>query len=425
MRRRVLVVFPTSWDERQFAALPEELRARYELVYDEPRDDDVRWDLDVNAWIEARARRWRGELDGVFSSSDYPGALAAAVLAAELALPGAPPASVLRASHKYQSRLLQRALAPAAVPRFALFDPRDERSWPPPADFPCFVKPVKASFSLFARHVLDRDALRVLAESTALGDFQSYYVRLFEELALRHADFEPAAHLFLAEEPLRGAQVTVEGWVQGGVARVLGIVDTSFHAGTPSFARFDYPSQLPAVVQARMASLACEMALAHGLEGTLFNLELFYDAAQERIAIIELNPRLCGQFCDLYAKVDGLSGLALALALACGEVPDVPRRAGPFAHAASVPLRTFESVRVRRAPGPAEQRAVEARFPGTLVWSEVARGTELVVGPEVEDGASVRYGVVNLGARSRAEVADAFAAVRQALAHELEPLGSG
>lgn len=421
--RRVLVVFPTSWDERQFAALPQELRARYELVYDEPRDDDVRWDLDVNAWIEARARRWRGELDGVLSSSDYPGALVAAVLAAELGLPGAPPASVLRAAHKYQSRLLQRALCPAAVPRFALFDPREENSWP--TEFPCFVKPVKASFSLFARRVEDAQALRALATSAALGDFQSYYVRLFEELARRHADFEPAAHLFLAEEPLRGAQVTVEGWVQDGVAHVLGIVDTSFHPGTASFARFDYPSQLPDEVQTRMAELACAVAEAHGLERTLFNLELFYDAENERLSIIELNPRLCGQFGDLYAKVDGLSGFALALALACGETPEVRHRAGPFAHSASVPLRTFQSVRVRCAPDAERQRAVEARFPGTLVWSEAVPGSEFVVGPEIEDGASVRYGVINLGARSRAHVADACAAVVHELGYELEPLGAG
>jgi len=420
--KRVLVVFPTSWDERQFAALPPAVRGRYELVLDEPHDDDVRWDLDVNAWIAARARRWRGQLDGVLSSSDYPGALAAAVLAAELGLPGAPPQSVLRAAHKYHSRVLQRALAPEAVPRFALFDPRDEASWPPAADFPLFVKPVKASFSLFARRVEDRSALRALAASEALGDFQRYYVRLFEELARRHADFEPAAHLFLAEEPLRGAQVTVEGWVEGGVARVLGIVDTSFHAGTASFARFDYPSRLPADVQARMDKLACAVAVAHGLERTLFNLELFHEAESGRLAIIELNPRMCGQFGDLYAKVDGQSGFALALALACGETTDVPHRTGPFAHAASVPLRTFESVRVRRAPTPAVQRAVEARFPGTLVWSEVAPGTELVVGPEIEDGASVRYGVVNLGATSRATVGDAFAEVVRALAYELEPL---
>ena len=428
MKARVLVICPTAWDERQLAALPEEVRARYELVFDEPRDEDVRWDLDVTAFVDERVRRWRGKLAGVFSSSDYPGVIAAAAIAAELGLPGPSPASVLCASHKYYSRLVQRAAAPENVPRFALFDPSDESTWPPASAFPCFVKPVKGSFSLFVRRIDDHAALRAFAASPALAEFRAYYVRLFDEFAARYARFEHGARAFLAEEPLAGAQVTLEGWVQGGSAHVLGLVDTTFHPGTQSFARFDYPSALPAPVQERIGRAACAVALALGLDHTLFNAELVYSAAggtamAERIGLIEVNPRLCGQFGDLYEKVDGTNGFELALALACGREAHVQRGAGRFAAAASLPLRLFGSARVLRAPDASRLRATEAEHPGTLVWSECQEGDEFRVAPDVEDGHSVRYAVVNSGGSNRSDIQEKLAQTMQSLDFEFTPLG--
>lgn len=424
-RRRVLVLCPTDWDERQFASLAPEVRARYELVYDELRDADVRWDLDVAAFVDQRVRAWRGRIDGVFSSSDYPGTLAAAALAAELGLPGPQPASVLRAAHKYYARLVQREVVPGCVPRFALFEPSDPGTWPADESFPCFVKPVKASFSLFARRIEDRAALARFAASPALAEFRQYYVRLFDRFAARHVRFEHGASAMLAEELLDGRQVTVEGWVEAGRARVLGVVDTSFHAGTRSFASFDYPSSLSRELQTRLGRAACSVAEALGLDQTLFNVEFFCDPGPgpgaERIGLIEINPRLCGQFCDLYDKVDGKHGLELALELACGEAPRPARRPARFAAAASVPLRTFRSARLVRVPSTELRRELERLHPGLLVWSEVAAGDEFSVGPDVEDGVSVRYGVLNLGGQDRAEISAKARALELELGFELSP----
>ena len=417
-RKRVLVVFPTAWDERQLAALPAEVRARYELTFDEPRDEDVRWDFDVLGYIEARARAWRGRIDGVFSSSDYPGAVAAAAIAAALGLAGAGPRNVLQASHKYYARLVQRRAAPEAVPDFGLFDPADERSWP--RQFPCFVKPVRGSFSLFARRMDDRQALLVFARSPALAEFRTHYVRLFDELCTRYADFEHRGRAFLAEELLGGAQATVEGWVDASGAHVLGLVDTLFHPQSTSFAGFHYPSRLPPEIQERMGRIACDVALAFGLGPTLFNVEFFHDPSRGRVSLIEVNPRLCGQFGDLYEKVDGTNGFELALALACGETPCVRHGAGGFRSAASIPLRIFRSVRVRSAPPAAQQREVERRFPGTLVWSDCRSGDELRVANEVEDGHSARYGVLNLGGASRSDIQEKLATLARELCFEFE-----
>lgn len=416
MKRRVLLVFPTSWDERQIEHLPAELAARYELVLDEPHDEDVRWDLDPERWLAERVHRWRGRLDGVFTTSDYPGALAAAALGQELGLPCAPLAGVLAAAHKELAREIAARVVPEAVPAFATLDPDRRETWP--TRYPCFVKPVRGSFSIFARRIEGEAELAALFASPALHDYRRYALALFERFA-RRGGLARRVDTFLAEELLEGEQVTLEGWVRDGRVETLGIVDTAYHAHARSFARFDLPSALPAAVQARMRDLAARLVPALGLDHTLFNLELFHDARSERIGLVEVNPRACGQFCDLYEKVQGRHSYAVGLALAVGE-PVPPTRTGAFAAAASVPLRTFRSVHVRRAPDARRRQAVEARHPGTLAWSECAVGQELRVAPDREDGFSVRYGILNLGGASRSDILQKCALAERELGFEFE-----
>jgi hypothetical protein len=140
--------------------------------------------------------------------------------------------------------------------------------------------------------------------------------------------------------------------------------------------------------------------------------------------VIEVNPRLCGQFADLYAKVDGTSGYEVALAVAAGERPEVRRGGGLERAASSFPLRVFERVRVTRAPDEEAVRRVEAEHPGALVWNECAPGQELADFEGTEDGASCRYGVVNVGGRDRRDVAARFDRVREDLDWAFAPLGS-
>jgi hypothetical protein len=419
----VALVCPTAWDLRQLAALRPETLAAYELLLDRPADDELRWDFDILAHIDARVADWRGRIAGVTSTSDYPGAMAAAAIARALGLPGPEPAGVLLSAHKYHSRQAQRAVAPEAVPRFRAVDPDDPRTWPGADELPCFLKPVKGSFSLFARHVRAPDELAALLGSCELADFRGHHGRMFDRLAQRYRPFELDSRWFLAEEPLRGQQVTLEAWSQAGELGLLGIVDTSFHPGTRSFARFDYPSHLPAGVQARMVELAARVARALALDGALFNLELFHDAQGDRIGIVEVNPRPCGQFADLYEKVDGTNGYEVALALACGQAPAVARGRGVFQAAASIPLRVFERVRVRRAPQAAELRAIEAHHPGSLLWVECRTGDELLSSPELEDGLSQRYAVLNLGGRDRRDIEAKRVLIERELSFEFEPVG--
>jgi biotin carboxylase len=406
--QRVLMVFPTSWDERQLANCRAAWSSEFEPLWATPRDsDDYRFDFDILAWIQETADSWGGRIDGVASASDYPGATAAAAIAQRLGLPGSKAEEVLLTSHKYTSRLAQRESVPEATAGFELLDAL-RRPGPfeqiPEMDFPRFVKPVKGAFSVMARSVSSRAELEAFLDDPRTQEYARDYVLMFNRLLAAYTGCHVDGGHFLAEEQLTGSLVTVEGWACDGEVELLGIVDSVLHPGTRSFVRFDYPSRLPTDVQERMRSIARRVIRRLGLDRALFNIEMIHDESSGRITIIEVNPRAAGQFADLYQKVDGTNSYEILLRLATGEKPRVEQSKGIYRCASSCPLRVFDPVRVLAAPDEERLREAEASHPGTMIWSEARVGQELSDFVTGEDGSSYRYGIVNLGGADLAEV---------------------
>jgi len=418
--KRVLFVFPTAWDARQLAGCRAAWCDRYEVVLDDPNDDDCAWDYDVLAYIGRAVEERRGKIDGVASSSDYPGATVAGAIATRLGLPGTPPEKLMRASHKYYSRLLQREAAPEATPGFTLVDPRRPDGGVPDLGFPCFIKPVKGAFSVMSGRLDGRVELEAFLARPETREFVRWYVLIFNQLVRALTDFEFDGSWFIAEELIRGGLVTVDGFVSRGRVEILGIVDSELDARTGSFTRFVYPSSLPEDVQERVRDIARRVVGRLGLAEFAFNVEMMFDASTDRIQIVEVNPRIAGQFADLYEKVDGTNAYEAVLDLATGAVPSPKRRTGTCAVAASVPMRVFEPVRVARAPEDADVRAAESLFPGTRVWAKSRAGDDLSHFGWPEDGHSFRYAVMNLGAADPAELARRIDAVRDRLGYRFE-----
>ena len=102
--------------------------------------------------------------------------------------------------------------------------------------------------------------------------------------------------------------------------------------------------------------------------------------------------------------------------------PKLTRGAGRYRLASSQPLRVFEPVRVTRAPSADDLAAATALYPQTLVWNECQSGEQLAEFAAGEDGASYRYGVINLGADTAEERDARLAAVSARLGHAFEPL---
>jgi predicted ATP-grasp superfamily ATP-dependent carboligase len=362
------------------------------------------------------------DFNGIFSSSDYPGATVAGAIATRLGLPGSSPKSVLGSSHKYYSRIAQREVVPDSTPWFQLVDPKLPRGGVREIHFPCFIKPVKGAFSVMSRRLDSFQDLEAFLLKPSVAGFLTHYIYMFNRLVRGLTDYEIAGGYFIVEEFLKGRQVTVEGFATEDSVELLGIVDSVRDPRTKSFVRFDYPSSLSRRVQARMHEVAVAVVRRLGLKQTLFNIEMTYDVRRDRVFIVEVNPRMCGQFADLYEKVDGRNSYALALALAVGERPEWERVRSENRVASSFPLRIFEPARVAEAPSRERIAEIERQFPGTRIWPETAKGDVLEDFESLEDGRSFRYAVVNVGAPDRDRLFQRFEEVRHALGYRFEKL---
>jgi biotin carboxylase len=364
--------------------------------------------LDGAADPIAEIARIRAEIAGrdiaaIVSTDDYPGAALAAVLAAELGLPGPDPKACLICQNKYLSRLAQRNIVPDAVPPFWPIDVAERAPLPDGLAFPAFVKPMKSFFSIGAQRIETAAELHEVKRKWA--ELDAFFMPL-DRLLQRHAGVEIGTTRLIAEGLLEGAQVTVEGYAYGGEIHILGVVDSIFFPDTLAFSRFDYPSALPDAVQERMADIARLLMSGLGFDNGMFNVEMMYDAREDRIAVIEINPRMASQFADLYEKVDGTNAYEVLLDLGSGVRPSPKRREGKYRFAASCVLRTFEDRVVAALPCEERLAEIERTYPDVRIEIHATAGRKL--SDELQDGTSFRYGIVSLGGRDLADVLSRF-----------------
>ena len=419
MRKRVLVLSPNAWDLEELSKPG--YRHDYEFVFHDAGFYDrpvllAGLTFDVLASIRRAIDVGRASrVDGVIGTHDYPASLQAAAVAEGLGLPGAPVDKALLCHHKFLCRHALRRVMPEVTPAFGLIDPFDFSSASLPLPLPFFVKPVKGTLSVRAAIAHDFRTLRTILRFSPLEKLAALAVmRPFNQLLERYTGFGTHGNSFIAEEVLRGdSQVTVEGFVDEGCVEVMGVVDSIMYPGTRSFQRFEYPSRLPQDLQARMCAIAECVVDATGLRHGCFNIEMLYDAERDAISVIEMNPRMCTQFSDLYEKVDGTSGYHVQLALAVGRRPVFRRSQGRYAVAASFVFRTFEDRKVRRLPASGRLADIRRRFPDTMVKLLCEEGQWLSQQPQ--DPASYRYGIVNMGGSSREELDAAFREVERSL----------
>jgi biotin carboxylase len=418
----ILVLFPNEWDRAELEA-PRH-RGRYRFHYEGfdlfTFPENVRLAFfDARRFIERIVAKYRhAALAGVVSNEEQWGALVAAVVAQRLGLPTVHPRAILAAQHKYYARRLIERAVPEATPRYAVFPYNVRRADEIRLPFPCFVKPVKATYSILARRVERFDEVRRLMTFRPL---ERYILEKLIQPAndLAHdfgMGFDVDTHHMIAEEVLEGTQVTVEGVAHGGTVAILGIVDAVMYPGTIAFQRFEYPSAVPADVQARMSTIAERVVRALGFDHGVFNVEMFHDPATDRITVLEVNPRIAYQFADLYEKVEGFNTYDAVLALATGDAPALVKGRGRYRHAASFILRAFGRPRLKAFPDRARIAALRRRYQDARLMVYVKTGAQL--DREVKWLGSYRYAILNLGAMDGSELVERYHDVKGALAFE-------
>jgi hypothetical protein len=344
-----------------------------------------------------RRRGWRA----VLSHHEQFGALAAALVAEKLRLPGATPESILAAQHKLHARRVLQRVAPEANLGFAALDVRYGEPIPDGLSYPTYVKPVKAAFSVLAQRVASREALQ---RHTRFSRWEQWVIRHlvepFERVCNARLPEAGSAHRLFLEEPVSPniAQYNLDGWVDSGQVRALGVVDAIMVPGTQAFMRWECPSRLASPVQQRALDVARRFLGAIGYRHGFFNLEFFHDEATDRLSVIECNPRLASQFGDLYRRMLGVDAHAMSVALALGADPLlVPRREPTARVAASLVYRVFNADDIPPLPRRAQCQAFARCFPDGLLFCFPKRGHALV--RDFKWTGSHRYGIVHLGGR--------------------------
>ncbi len=398
---RTLVLFNFDWDQLGFARWDRQFQthsAGFDLF---TFPSNVRLaNFDLQKFVDrlatkAKQRRWQA----VTSNHEQFGALAAAMLAERMDWPGTSVAAVIACQHKLLARQVLERVAPEANTDFGVLACRYGESVPDGIDYPVFVKPVKAAFSVLARTVNNRDELAALMR---FSPWELWVVRHlvepFERIVRARLPHAGSAHRMLLEEAIAAPQYNLDGYVFDGDVRAVGVVEPVMYPGTQAFMRWLYPCALPAGVRARALDVARRFLSAVGFTHGFFNMEFFYDAPRDRLTVIEFNPRMAAQFSDLYLRVDGIDLHRVALELAHGRDPGMLSRAKPTAGAAgSFVYRTFEPGISPPMPTAAQQRALAREFPDAMLFpfpktpSQIARDFKWL--------GSYRYGILHLSGR--------------------------
>ncbi len=415
MKPIVLVLFSQEYDELALAPL-ELAHSEYEFVregfdlFTFPSSARLLW-FNVELFVQKLARKFRGRtIAAVVSTHEQFGALAACMFAEKLGLPGTPLKGLLTAQHKYLARQIHRETLPDNVPPFCGFRYDADVTKAITIDYPIFVKPVKAAFSVLAKRCKDEAALR---EHLKFRVWEKIIIKRltwpFRRVSVKHIDCEIDADCFIAEGCVDGAlQYCVDGYAHNGTVNILGTVDSVMYPGTNSFMRFEYPSQLAAHHVENLEAIAKRAVEAVGFTHGLFNVELFFDPKTERITIIEINPRMAGQFSDLYERVDGKSLWALELDLALGKTPIWPRREGKFGSAASFVFREFGDA-IKQPPPEYQQRWLTKTYTDAKLFLDIKHSTSRA--RETKWLGSYRYALVHMGGIDHAELMARFANV--------------
>lgn len=423
-RSRLILIGVADEDLEPLTRIPGAAGLEFVRIGDyEAATDPLRCDPDVFiADVLAQVRADPQGFDGTLQLDDYPSSMLMPFIAGELGLTATPVGSVFRCEHKLWSRVIQREQVPKAVPPFQAIplnhgSPLDGLELP----FPLWIKPVKSFMSYLGFRVGSRSELEsVIARAKVelprfIAPFNRMLLRDAAPPGLEHVD----GNWLLAEELMGGHQCCLEGYIYEGEVTVLGIVNSIRLPNRVSFTRFQYPSQLPAFVQEQMATIARRAIPAIGLNNTLFNIELFWDAKREWPTIIEINSRLSAQFADLFQKIDGVSTHEVLVDLALGRKPRWRRREGRYKVAASFVLRTDRDRLVTRVPSPAEIAYARTMLPDLEFRARAATGHRLSEWPQ--DSYTFRYGLIHLGGRDQADLRARYSLARALLPFEFGP----
>ncbi|WP_311945628.1 ATP-grasp domain-containing protein [Halomonas piscis] len=380
--KNVFVVGLDPFNRRLLEALPQAHGVRFHALLD---FDEVRGrnEYPVEALLarcERRLAHFDGSIDAFMGFLDFPVSLMLPLLCQRYGTPGPSFESMLRCEHKLWSRMLQQEVIADNIPHFVGFDPHDEQPLSDPGLSPPFwIKPIKSFQSYLAFLIHDQASLAAGIQEMrrSIAHLADPFNQLLDRITLPEALAQQRDAVAIAEGQLSGSQHTVEGYVFNGEVTVYGVVDSIQEADSSSFHRYEYPSRLPAAVQARMARI-CERLMPHlGYDYGAFNVEFFHEQDDDHLWLLEVNSRHSQSHAYLFQQLHGAAHHQVAFELALGQRPAFPALDPEAGVAAKFMLRTRTDAFITGVPTLRERAALTERFPDAHLEVLVRPGQRL------------------------------------------------
>ena len=364
-----------------------------------------------------------GSIDAIVGYWDFPSTSIVPILGKRYGVPHPNLEGVIKAEHKYWSRL-EQAKAIDNLPKFALVDlDGDEK---PPADlsFPLWLKPVKSFSSELAFQAENEeefaDAVAQIREGIGrVGKPFQYVLDSAPELRLPPEVEEAGALACLAEESLTGEQAATEGYVYDGEVVINGALDSINYPDSSCFLRHQYPSQLPEPVVERMLDVSKKVIEQLGLDNSTFSIEFFARPDTGEVNVLEVNARHSQSHAEMFEFVDGVPNHHCMVQLGLGNRPDMPRDKGEYRIGAKWYHRRFTDGVVRRLPTREEIEQIQRDIPGVVVDLVPQEGQRLS-DMDAQDSYSFELAFVYVGADSEAELKEKYQRTIDSLHFEFE-----
>ncbi|MFW5890128.1 MAG: ATP-grasp domain-containing protein [Marinilabiliaceae bacterium] len=410
MKKQVFVIGLDDFNQKKLERLPEAKECEFlpALRLEEIRNVKQ---LDMEALINLACKRIdeNGKIDAIVSYYDFPGTTLVPIIAEKYHLPGPTLESVMKCEHKYWSRMEQNKVIAHSIPQFAAFDPFDDQAYQKIEMIPPFwIKPIKSYRSFLAYRINSEYQFNTVMEEVRehINFMSEPFNYVLQNFKLPH-EYAHMKETMIAETPINGHQVTVEGYVYNGEVVVYGIVDSVREGDRSSFSRYEYPSSLPQEIQFRMADLTRRAITQIGLNNSPFNIEFFFNNTVNQNFLLEINPRISQAHTDIFEKVHGHSHHSIMLNLALGRRPRALEYNGSHRIAANFMLRTYEPGTINQVPTQEEIEKLKEKYPDFYIKPHVKEGMHL---SELQGQDSYSFELANifLGARNQEELIDKY-----------------
>lgn len=301
-----------------------------------------------------------GDPVAVVGHLDFPVTSIVSLLTKHYGLTGASPEAVAKCEHKYWMRVEQKEALPDRTPDVRAVNPFDPDGAKKDAlPYPFWLKPVKGHSSVLGFMIEDEgdldDALHECRQKIHLiGEpFNKFLSRLEDRGVAETVD----GNFAIAEALISASrQFTLEGYVYQGETVIYGAVD-SIRGGEhqSSFSRYQYPGDIPEDVIEQGRKIAHDFLSHIGYDNAPFNVEYFWNPEDRTLNLLEINPRISKSHSPLFRMVDGCCHQKVAIDLALGREPKMPKGEGKDDVAAKFMFRSFEADGiVKRVPSDQE-----------------------------------------------------------------------